>query len=149
MKRKKDQFLHWVVTYSNYKISHSLSLLDSRRRKKIKIDSKEKPRENPNNFPKNTMLFSPPDYRGPRGLFIGSRRWGLPIKVVGLNAGSTARLLPRIRGQSRVSAAESWPLRQRILLTFCYSSCALLDLLECGEYSWMDPDMGFFFGLLN
>ena len=69
---------------------------------------------------KNVILSSL-DYRGPRGLFIAFRRIGHPITAVGSNAGSAAKGLPRIRGQSRVSAAESWPLSQRI---FCHSVIA-------------------------
>jgi len=52
--------------------------------------------------------------------------------------------LPRIRSLSRVSAAGSWPLRQRIFLTFCYHPGASLDLLEFGEYAWINPELGFF-----
>jgi len=61
------------------------------------------------------MLFFPSSYRGPGGPFIGLRSWSRPIIAIGSIAWSTAKDFPQIRGQSRVFATASWPLRQRSL----------------------------------
>jgi len=70
----------------------------------------------------------------PSNLGRGIKRW--------LNG----QILAADPGQSRVSAAESWPLRQRFLLPFCYSLLAMLDLLESWGYSWTTPGLGFSLG---
>jgi len=96
----------------------SLSFSGSRR-KKWKLHKRlKKPRETLIISLNKNAILSSLVYRGPRGLFIAFRRRGHPTTAVRSIAWSTANGLPRILGQSRVSTAESWPLRQRIL---CHS----------------------------
>ena len=95
--------MYWVVTCSNYKDfspSLSLSFLDSRRRKKITIETKENLEKIPIISLKRQCSTLLPHYRGPRGLFIAFRRRGHPTTSVGSNAWSTAKGLPRIAARA-------------------------------------------------
>ena len=146
-----DKSLLQVVTTlitSSHTLSFSL-LQNSRRRKEITRALKT--RENPYNSLKNTsssLQASPLFLAEALGVYLQAPEDEAPkSRPLDQIAGSMARFLPRIRGHSRVSAAESWPLRQQILLPFCQSLLATLDLLEGWEYAWTTPDLGLTFGL--
>ena len=108
--------MHLIVTlnYRDLTLTHSLSLFWNlkKRNRKLQDETKEEPKEILNLLLKFMAILSPHN-RGPRGLYIGTKSSLLSIVVARSNAASTAQVLSRIRGQSRVSAAESWSLSQR------------------------------------
>ena len=115
---------------------------------KITQETKEN-LEKPNNFLKQQCSSLLLDYRGPRGLFIAqekmpshhSRRINRLIN--GQRSAADPRLEPHFRDRILVVA----PM---ISLTFCYASCAQLELLKGGEYALDQSRFGLpCCGLLN
>ena len=103
-----DQSLHSSCHHFNYKISHSLSLQNSRRRKKI-TRALKKARENPYNSLKNTsssLLFSPPFSQRPQGSIYRPQRMrpsnlsrGIKRWLNGQILAADLRPEPRFRGR--------------------------------------------------
>ena len=137
MRRQMDKSLLSSCHHFHYKLSHSLFLSFAEFQKEEgDYKSTKKTRENPYNSLKNTsssLQVSPLTFVEALGVYLQAPEdEALKSRPWDQNAGSTARFLPRIRGQSRVSAAESWPLRQRFLLPFCYSLLATWIFQKAG-----------------